>query len=340
MRTLVVRFSSDGRRVWREVLLWLADAELDCVGDPPLAAAGVRVAQAWALPGGGRVALTEPAAAPDAAAHPGILDLTPFRECVRAGGGLWVVDDDFTPRGALPPGVPARVQVLGVDIAAGAQAAWAAAAPALAALDAAAGTRGPPPLAVYHGTSAEALAGIRHVGMQEARSGMFGAGVYTSTFFKAARFASRDQAYVLRPRGQAAVLRCLLFAERIKDVSHPQPDTPACACDRCSPPAAEVAWRASMGIVVAVEPERCQVPDHLGTWRRDGFDAIHVGVVRCAGVGVSAGGGAAEGERFVTRNEEWCSRRESVLPIHCATLDMATIDAPHYNPLQRDMRVV
>jgi len=262
--------------------------------------------------------------------------------------GVWAVDADFESRGAIPPRVPGAATVWFAPIAARARAAWAR----VRALTRPADVE---PLAVYHGTTFAALAGIAARGF-EAAPGMLGAAVYVGTPWKAVRYASRTADYALREQGAAVVVRAYLDVGRCKEFDG---TGAACPCAACARTRATAETRARQcGWTPDFDRERTRVADHAGAWQLEGFDTAHVPVVvatagsgsgsvaRGAGAGAGAGAAGTEREdkemRFVSRNEEWAVARpaERLWAQSAALLDMDTVAQPHWNPEQRDQQIL
>lgn len=158
---------------------------------------------------------------------------------------------------------------------------------------------------LYHGTGAEAHASISMLGLL-ASAGQLGHGVYLGSFWKACRFAGRDQDYCLRE--QPIVYRVL--ARRVAQLFYPR-DGWKCECPRCE----------------KLEVSRAAACDHGRTW-----SSGECGRLLCTQY---ADGG------WTTRNEEWCYARNDVIRLcEAMPLDKTSINGPHYDPLQRDIRIL
>ena len=242
--------------------------------------------------------------------------------------GVWAVDADFESRGAIPPHVAGTAAVWFTRIAECARATWARARAHVRSGDVA-------PLAVYHGTTRAALAGIKARGFETA-PGMLGTAAYVGTPWKAVRYASRTAAYVLRAQGDAVVVRAYLDAGRCKEFDGTGAACPCVKCVRTRDAAAERAMR--HGWTPDFDRERTRVADHAGAWHvHEGFDTAHVPVV-VATVATAAIGAV----QFVSRNEEWAVARpgERLWAQSAALLDMETVARPNWDPEQRNQQIV
>jgi hypothetical protein len=140
--------------------------------------------------------------------------------------------------------------------------------------------------------------------------GQLGFGVYTGSFWKACRFAVRDQDYKLKVH--PCVLRVLWKCNQTLELSFPS--SSPCRCKLCEGKSAE-------------EARAC---GHELDWRsplpwQSGFLVPSQ---------LSNG-------RWITRNEEWVCAPAAVLRLQqVAFIDAASVEGPHYNPLQRDIRIL
>ena len=152
----------------------------------------------------------------------------------------------------------------------------------------------------YHGTSGEAYKSIRKSSLNPTR-GQLGIGVYVGSFWKACRFAARDQNYAWR--AEPTVIRVLWTCDSI--LTFP---LEACTCDSC----------------FSKPPVKRSVCRHGWEWKRQaGFLPV----------------GQYDDGTWITRNEEWCIDPQSILQLaEAVVLDSATVNGPHYDPLQRDIR--
>lgn len=151
----------------------------------------------------------------------------------------------------------------------------------------------------YHGTAKENMDSIRAHSLRPT-FGQLGVGIYVGSFWKACRFAGRDQKYQLRD--EPLVLRVLWEEENI--ISFPRREE--CTCEIC-------ANRSS---------EQRQACGHL---------LIHDKTCGELRVGKYSTG------KWITQNEEWVIPR--VLRIsECMELDKNTLSEV-YDPLQRDIKI-
>jgi hypothetical protein len=169
------------------------------------------------------------------------------------------------------------------------------------------------PLALYHGSGADKLSSILQSGLKQS-FGMLGNAVYLGTFYKACRYASRQQNYSFRSDG--VIFRCLAFAQTISQ--YPS-FTHTCQCEKCRKE------------VSGFE----KVSDHLSTWNRGEFCAVEV----C--VSEQPFGFKRTGEpKYLSKNAEWGFRDECVEVKDYLHLDISSIMGPEYHPLQRNCRCI
>jgi len=169
------------------------------------------------------------------------------------------------------------------------------------------------PLALYHGSGADKSDLIIKQGLKPS-FGMLGDAVYLGTFFKACRYASRHQNYEFRKEG--VIFRCLAFALPTKTKHYPL-NGYACTCKKCTDEKSGFE----------------KVSDHFAQWNGGPFS--------CAEVLVSNEpfGFKKSGEpKYLCKNAEWAFRPENVLVQEFLNLDLSTILGPHYHPLQRNMK--
>ena len=151
----------------------------------------------------------------------------------------------------------------------------------------------------YHGTSGDAYKSIRTSYLYATR-GQLGVGTYIGSFWKACRFAARDQAYSWRKC--PTVIRVFWTCPRILTF----PLAP-CTCSTCS--------RAS------IDKQRVRRHDHV--WLGE---AGYLPVMQ-----------HADGT-WVTRNEEWCVDPACIIRLgESVTLDITSVNGPNYDPLQRNI---
>jgi hypothetical protein len=161
------------------------------------------------------------------------------------------------------------------------------------------------PLIMYHGTSRENAIEIIRLNKFNETFGMLGNGVYFGSFYKACRFAARDQNYIFRKQG--SILRCLVFVNTKDILSLPKPQY-SCQCETCS----------------REQTKFKSICDHESTWREKHFK----GCCACAC-------------KNLLKNSEWVFPSNELIFIETvADLDMSSINRPHYNPLQRNQRII
>jgi hypothetical protein len=169
------------------------------------------------------------------------------------------------------------------------------------------------PMALYHGSGADKLDSILKHGLKSS-FGMLGNAVYLGTFFKACRYASRQQNYQFRSEG--VVIRCLAFAKTF--ANYPSFDH-KCECEKC--------MREMSGFE--------KVSDHLSVWNRGQFCAVQV----C--VSEKPFGFKKTGEaKYLSKNAEWGFREESVQIQEYLYLDLTSVMGPEYHPLQRNCKCI
>ena len=161
----------------------------------------------------------------------------------------------------------------------------------------------------YHGTSLEAWKSIASSKTLRASEGQMGIGVYLGSFWKACRFALRDQAYAWRPSNR--VMRVLFYAKHFD--LYPKPSR-WCTCSKyCT------------GKTV----EKASACDHLRDWQADAYDAATLQV------------GQFTDGTWITRNEEWVVKPQNILRLgEAVSIDQSSACQSHYDPLQRDLKIV
>jgi hypothetical protein len=159
------------------------------------------------------------------------------------------------------------------------------------------------PLSLYHGTSKELLQECTKT--LNPSHGMLGFGIYLGTFWKACRFAVRDQSYHIR---NGSILRYLVFPSNI--IEFPRLNW-TCLCQKCL----DNDWAAN-------------ISDHDTKWSLIG-DAAHASP--CQGIGVRNDGQ----QKWALKNEEYCVNCP-ILLTHTANINLDTVE-PHYDPYQRNI---
>ena len=169
------------------------------------------------------------------------------------------------------------------------------------------------PLALYHGSGADKRELIIKQGLKLS-FGMLGDAVYLGTFFKACRYASRQQNYEFRNEG--VIFRCLAFALPTKTKQYPLQEY-ACTCKKCT--------EEKSGFE--------KVSDHFAQWNGGPFSCAEV-LVSYEPFGFKKGGEP----KYLCKNAEWAFRPENVLVQEFLNLDLSTVWSPHYHPLQRNCK--
>jgi hypothetical protein len=213
---------------------------------------------------------------------------------------IWLVADDFFPKGAFPyssPPIEAHAQFMGVRICQqSCRRVFNLCSPLEHILQAS------HPLSLYHGTATKNIPSIVRDGVLPS-FGMLGTAIYMGTLWKAARFACFSQQY--EPR-QGSVLRCLCFAASCTEF--PRPGW-ACACELC-----------------AEKPSK-RLADHFALWQ---------GVTQSA----HASPTPVDDYKCLLRNEEWAIHPSvPILITHEACID-ARLLPPQYDPLNRSVEIL
>jgi hypothetical protein len=228
--------------------------------------------------------------------------------------GIWIVPADARPMGAIPDeGVLPVVAVLGMPLAHTEQELQQVCACVRGEAE------GTPDLVLYHGTSTTAWSSIQTSGLQESQ-GMLGLGVYVGSFWKATRFAARNQTYQLRKQGEALVVRVYCFCPALQDWTA-KTETYACACTECSK-ARDVGGAAR---------ERSVFTDHESRWALN---------TECSGVYMPSRKSHHDPSQWIVRNPEWCLRSACCRIQNAALLDMSSVVHERYDPLQRSQRIL
>lgn len=152
----------------------------------------------------------------------------------------------------------------------------------------------------YHGTAKANLESIRLLSLLPS-VGQLGNGIYVGSFWKACRFAGRDQNYEMRE--EPLVMRVLWKEENM--ISFPR-----------------------------LEECECKICDARSSEQRKACGHLLVHTDTCAELRV----GKYSTGKWITQNEEWAIPK--VLRIsECMELQKDTISGPHYDPLQRDIKI-
>lgn len=201
--------------------------------------------------------------------------------------GVWITRDDCTLRGGLK--VPT---VYGIAIDGSVVSAWG---------------RLPEPSVIvrvgYHGTSLECWDSIRKSELRPSL-GQMGHGVYLGSFWKACRFAARDQAYKWRDRG---VLLRVLWEARGEELLVPR--SIPCPCDT---------------LCKGRPYEQRLISAHELVWTDSGWGTLQVGQLPSG--------------KWITHNEEWVTAPANVLRLcEAVEIDKSSVSGEKYDPLQRNI---
>ena len=216
-----------------------------------------------------------------------------------ASQGIWITEDDTLWRGGVAPrvfGIPLDSDVLG---------AWLV-------LPQEPSKHGPWRVRVgYHGTDGPHMECIARDNVLRPSLGQLGFGLYTGSFWKACRFAVRDQDYAFRQN--PCVIRVLWLCNESKHLSFPT--SVPCKCAR---------WCADKPV------EEARACGHELDWSTD-----------LPWQSASLLPSQLSNGRWITQNEEWVCPPASVERLQqIAFIDSESVDKPHYNPLQRSIRIV
>jgi hypothetical protein len=211
---------------------------------------------------------------------------------------MWITEDDTVARGGVGP------RVFGIPLESDVASAWLA-------LPQEPSKSGPWRIRVgYHGTDGRSMASIAHENTLRPSFGQLGFGVYTGSFWKACRFAVRDQDYTLKQ--DPCVLRVLWLCHQDKQLVFPRRSP--CRCK---------------ALCEGKAPDEARACGHELDWR----DELPWQSGALVPSQLSTG-------RWVTRNEEWiCSPRDVERLQQVVFLDAASVHGPHYDPLQRDIEI-
>lgn len=216
-----------------------------------------------------------------------------------ATDGIWITEDDTVPRG----GVDARI--FGIPMDAEVAGAWLVVPQEPC-------KRGPWRIRVgYHGTDSISMSSIARDNQLRPSFGQLGTGVYVGSFWKACRFAVRDQNYNVKP--QPCVLRVLWLCDESKQLVFPRKSP--CRCKRLCETKSE---------------DEASACGHELDWQTD--------LPWQSGQLVPS---RFRNGRWITRNEEWVCPPSAVQRLQqVAFVDVASVDGPHYNPVQRNIRIL
>lgn len=178
----------------------------------------------------------------------------------------------------------------------------------------------------YHGTSYKNYLGICYSGFK-CTFGMLGTGVYLGSFWKACRFAVRDQNYTIREK--PVVVRVLWVCEDQDLLNFPR-KIMYCFCAEC--------YR---------RPEQRSFCGHTMDWQADAkIFPEKVPNDRIQGQGTRYWAASLkpcvfpESKKNVTQNEEWVLNPTCIIRLaECATINLDSVELTQYNPLQRNIKI-
>lgn len=220
-------------------------------------------------------------------------------QAILASQGIWITEDDTLSRGGVEP------RVFGIPLDANVLSAWLV-------LPEEPSKHGSWRVRVgYHGTDGAHMQSIQRENVLRPSLGQLGLGVYTGSFWKACRFAVRDQDYHFR--NDPCVLRVLWLCDESKHLSFPT-QTPCTCTQWCAKKTAEEARACAHELDWSTEV-RWQSASLFPSQMSNG--------------------------RWITHNEEWvCSPRAVERLQQIAFVNCESVDKPHYNPLQRSIQIL
>jgi hypothetical protein len=177
----------------------------------------------------------------------------------------------------------------------------------------------------YHGTSYENYLGICTLGLKSS-FGMLGTGVYLGSFWKACRFAARDQEYKFREK--PSVLR-VVWTCKDEDVLHFPRQIMYCFCAECY---LRPEQRSFCGHTMDWTPTAKVFPEKMPKDRKGGPRYFAGFLKPCK---------FPDSNKFVTQNEEWVINSSCILRLaECVTLNLDSVAKPSYDPQQRDIKIL
>jgi len=179
----------------------------------------------------------------------------------------------------------------------------------------------------YHGTSFENYLGICANGFK-CTFGMLGTGVYLGSFWKACRFAARDQEYKFREK--PSVLRVVWSCEDHQVLHFPR-KIMYCFCGDCYKRPEQ---RSFCGHAMDWTSEAKIFPEKLFRDQVPGEDTrYYAGSLKPCKY--------PDSQKFVTQNEEWVLNPSCIVRLaECAILNLNTVVREHYDPLQRNIEIL
>ena len=179
----------------------------------------------------------------------------------------------------------------------------------------------------YHGTSYENYVSICQQGFL-CSFGMLGTGVYLGSFWKACRFAARDQEYKFREK--PTIVRVIWTCEDA-DVLHFPRKIMYCFCAECLKRPEQ---RSFCGHTMDWNSQARIFPEKVPVDRIPGQDTrYYAGFLKPCKY--------PDSNKFVTQNEEWVINPSCIIRLaECAILNLETVEKPHYDPLQRNIKIL
>jgi hypothetical protein len=212
--------------------------------------------------------------------------------------GMWITEDDTVPKG----NVDARV--FGIPLSSDVCAAWSAV-PVEASKAGAWRVR-----VGYHGTDVSALPSICTNSLKPSL-GQLGFGVYVGSFWKACRFAVRDQDYSFR--SNPVVVRVLWLCNTQKQLVFPQKSP--CPCSTFCALKSEEKRRACGHELHWLTEERWQNGFLPPSQFSDG--------------------------KWITRNEEWVMPTSALERLQqVVRINVESVNGPNYDPEQRNIEII
>lgn len=177
----------------------------------------------------------------------------------------------------------------------------------------------------YHGTSHEHYLGICAQGFKSS-FGMLGTGVYLGSFWKACRFAARDQEYKFRDT--PTVIR-IVWTCKSEDILHFPRKIMYCLCSECY---LRQEQKSFCGHTLDWQTHAKVYPEKTPREYVEGQDKrYYAGYLKPCKFPNS--------EKFITQNEEWVVNPSCIHRIaESVVLNLDSVEKPFYNPLQRNIQ--
>ena len=212
--------------------------------------------------------------------------------------GMWITEDDTICKGNVAP------RVFGIPLSAAVCSAWLA-------VPVESSKSGPWRVCVgYHGTDSQALSSIFTNSLMPSL-GQLGIGVYLGSFWKACRFAARDQDYAWRK--DPVVIRVLWLCNTQKQLTFPKKSPCRCIkfCSRKS-------------------DEKARACGHELHWPTE--ERWQSGFLPPAQF--------SDG-KWITHNEEWVMPSSALERLQqVVRIDLRTVNGPNYDPEQRNIEIL